>query len=193
MLELDGLEMIERLQNEGVQAKFVILSGYAEFEYAKRGIRLGVKSYLNKPIEEKELQECVNMIIKEIEAERTREIQPLSGPPLDIPKKSDVISEIKQYVTENFNKNISLADLSNRFYINLHYLSQLFKEKTGQTYLDFLTQVRIERSKELLEKSELKLYEICHMVGYSDATHFSKVFEKLAGCKPAEYRKSRRN
>lgn len=188
MLRSDGLEMIEKLNNEGIRSRFILLSGYSEFEYAKRGMHLGARFYLNKPIEEKELQACVKQLIGEIEAERgvPSAHQRESAEPQ---RKKDVISEVKQYVMEHYDENISLADLSSRFFLNLHYLSQLFKEKTGQTYLDYLTQVRIGRAKELLENSDLKVYEISHLVGYSDTTHFSKMFERLAGCKPTEYRK----
>jgi len=201
MLRQDGLAMIETLVLEGVRAKFIILSGYAEFEYARRGMKLGVKYYLNKPIEELELQDCVTSLIQEIDGEQERaskELGDSSSAPsafsLDAdslaPRRTDVITEIKQYILNNYNKSISLAELSNRFFINMHYLSQLFKERTGQTYLDYLTQVRIEHSKELLRNSDLKVYEICQMVGYSDTTHFSKVFEKNVGYKPSEYRKT---
>ena len=198
MLRRDGLEMIEMLVSEGLAAKFIILSGYSEFEYARKGMSLGVKFYLSKPIEELELQACVHKIIEDIEKSRAEKEEQHNGAAHlasaaneseDIPRKKDVITEIKRYVKENYNKNINLADLSHKFYINLHYLSQLFKEKTGQTYLDYLTQVRIERSKALLEQSDYKIYEISQMVGYSDTTHFSKLFEKAVGCKPSEYRK----
>jgi len=198
MLKRDGLEMIEMLVNKGLFSKFILLSGYSEFEYARKGMHLGVKFYLNKPIEEQELQQCVRKVIKEIEIERTKEgllrSNAATAPnrtdeDADRLKKKDVIFEIKQYVVENYDQNISLADLSNRFYLNLHYLSQLFKEKTGQTYLEYVTMVRIERSKELLADTEMKIYEICQKVGYSDTTHFSKVFEKAVGCKPSEFRR----
>ncbi|OCT12831.1 DNA-binding response regulator [Paenibacillus pectinilyticus] len=108
----------------------------------------------------------------------------------NISKKKDVIAEIKDYVSKHYAESISLAELSARFYINPYYLSQLFKQKTGDTYLTFLAQTRINKSKELLEKTDLKVYEICQMVGYSDSQHFAKVFEKLTGCKPSEYRKN---
>jgi len=191
MLRKDGLEMIEMLVSEGLDAKFIILSGYSEFEYARKGMHLGVKFYLSKPIEELELQACVHKIIVEIEKSRKEQDELHAGNhgAAGIPKKKDIVAEVKQYVMENYGENISLADLSHRFYINLHYLSQLFKEKTGQTYLDYLTQVRIGRSKALLEQSDYKIYEIGQMVGYSDTTHFSKLFEKTVGCKPSEYRK----
>nr|WP_276322123.1 helix-turn-helix domain-containing protein [Paenibacillus thalictri] len=110
-----------------------------------------------------------------------------------ITKKKDVITEIKDYVTEHYADAISLTELSTRFFINPYYLSQLFKQKTGVTYLTFLTQTRINKSKELLEKTDLKVYEICQMVGYSDPQHFARLFEKLTGCKPSEYRRNPKN
>ncbi|WP_138750771.1 response regulator transcription factor [Paenibacillus sinopodophylli] len=198
MLSMDGLEMVERLVNRGSNSKFILLTGYSEFEYARKGIYLGVKFYLNKPIEEEELQQCVRKVIKEIETEKTRtgiQVANALGENGDsgefdaVSKKKDVISEIKQYVFDNYNQNISLSELSNRFYLNLHYISRLFKEKTGQTYLEYVTMVRIERSKELLLKSDLRIYEVCQKVGYSDLKNFTKVFEKLSGCKPSEYRR----
>lgn len=107
-----------------------------------------------------------------------------------ITKKKDIIAEIKKYVTEHYNESISLAELSARFFINPYYLSQLFKQKSGDTYLNFLAQIRINKAKELLEKTDLKVYEICEKVGYSDTQYFARQFEKLTGFKPSEYRKN---
>ncbi|MGO4495046.1 helix-turn-helix domain-containing protein [Paenibacillus sp. 2RAB27] len=107
-----------------------------------------------------------------------------------IPEKKDVIAEIKDYVAAHYDESIGLAELSARFFLNPYYLSQLFKQKTGDTYLNYLTQIRINKSKELLEKTELKVYEICQMVGYVDTQYFSRLFEKITGIKPSEYRKN---
>ncbi|MCA0755782.1 response regulator [Paenibacillus sp. N4] len=107
----------------------------------------------------------------------------------NIPRKKDIIAEVKEYVSAHYNEPITLADLSARFFISPYYLSQFFKQKTGETYVSFLTQIRIGKAKELLEKTDLKVYEICQMVGYSDTQHFAKMFEKLTGCKPREYRR----
>lgn len=105
-------------------------------------------------------------------------------------KKKDMISEIKKYVTDHYDESLSLAELAARFYMNPYYLSQYFKQKTGETYLNFLTHIRISRAKEMLEQTDMKVYEICHKVGYSDAQHFARMFEKWTGFKPREYRKS---
>ncbi|MFD0678352.1 MULTISPECIES: response regulator [unclassified Paenibacillus] len=107
-----------------------------------------------------------------------------------IPKKKDIITEVKEYVSTHYNEPITLADLAARFFINPYYLSQYFKQKTGDTYVNFLTQIRIGKAKELLENTDLKVYEICQMVGYSDTQHFARLFEKLTGSKPREYRKN---
>lgn len=108
----------------------------------------------------------------------------------NVPLKKDIIVVIKDYILENYNSPISLADLSARFLINPSYLSQLFKQKTGDSYLNFLAQTRINKAKELLERTDLKVLEICQMVGYSDTVHFARLFEKVTGCKPSEYRKN---
>lgn len=107
-----------------------------------------------------------------------------------VPKKKDIIAEVKEYVTQHYRDPITLADLASRFFISPYYLSQLFKQKTGDTYINFLARVRIGKAKELLERTDLKVYEICERVGYSDTQHFARLFEKLTGFKPSEYRKN---
>jgi two-component system response regulator YesN len=105
-----------------------------------------------------------------------------------IPKKRDIIAEVKGYMAEHYGESMTLADLAGRFFINPNYLSQLFKEKTGDTYLTVLLHIRMNKAKELLEKSDLKVYEICQTVGYTDTGYFSKLFERTVGCTPTEYR-----
>ncbi|WP_168120869.1 helix-turn-helix domain-containing protein [Paenibacillus sp. HB172176] len=104
-------------------------------------------------------------------------------------KKTDVISEVKNYMEAYYDSKITLADLSAKFYLNPFYLSQLFKEKTGETYQSYLTAIRMNKARELLGETDLKVYEICRKVGYADTNHFSKVFEKMFGATPSEYRK----
>ncbi|WP_026342102.1 response regulator transcription factor [Paenibacillus fonticola] len=109
----------------------------------------------------------------------------------NVPKKKDIIAEVKEYVSQHYSDPITLAELASRFFISPYYLSQLFKQKTGDTYINFLGQVRIGKAKELLERTDLKVYEICERVGYLDTQHFARLFEKLTGQRPSEYRKSR--
>lgn len=109
----------------------------------------------------------------------------------NMPDKRDVVEEAKIYIHKNFNRELSLNEISNQFYINPYYFSQLFKKKTGETYQNYLMNLRVERAKKLLEETDLKLYEVCEMVGYSDTNHFNKIFERITGMKPAEYKRKK--
>lgn len=105
-----------------------------------------------------------------------------------VPKKKDVIVEAKEYIRKNYNQNITLNDISKKFYINPYYFSQLFKKKTGVTYQRYLMDYRVDRAKKLLGETELHIYEVCRLVGYSDVNHFNQIFERTEGMKPSEYR-----
>ena len=108
----------------------------------------------------------------------------------NMPEKNDVVEAAKKYISKNLNKNITLNDISEQFFINPYYFSQLFKKRTGQNYLNYLTESRIKRAQKLLETTDLKVYEICEMVGYANINHFNKIFERMVGLKPGEYKES---
>ena len=105
-----------------------------------------------------------------------------------MPKKNDLIDNIKEYIDAHYTENLSLPEISKHFFLNPFYLSQFFKKKSGHTYISYLTQKRIEKAKELLLEQDIKLYEVCHSVGYENIKHFSKVFEKIVGVKPSSYK-----
>lgn len=104
-------------------------------------------------------------------------------------RKTDVIEQIKEYIGERFDKEISLNEIAAEFYLNPYYLSQLFKKKTGMTYQSYVTSLRIEKAKQLLWEDQYKIYEIAELTGYNDTAYFSKIFEKNTGCRPSEYKK----
>lgn len=101
-----------------------------------------------------------------------------------------IIWEIQVYIRQHYDENISLHTLSEHFYLHPNYLSKLFKDKTGKTFIEYLTQVRMEKAKELLQNTHYKVVEICSMIGYDNPRYFSKLFKKYAGMIPAEYRKN---
>lgn len=96
-------------------------------------------------------------------------------------------------VIEHMNKNLQCRDLSIRqlaeeVYLTPTYLSALFKKTTGITIGQYLTDIRMERAKELLASPQLKLYQVAELVGYEDANYFTKLFKKKTGMLPSEYR-----
>ena len=99
-----------------------------------------------------------------------------------------IIENVKKYIHEHYSENITLNILSDIVYVNPVYLSRLFKEKTGQNFIDYLTGIRIEHAKKLLEDLTLRIYDITEMIGYESRKHFGKTFKEITGTSPKEYR-----
>ncbi|MCQ2522918.1 MAG: response regulator [Lachnospiraceae bacterium] len=104
---------------------------------------------------------------------------------------NDVIETAKKYIAENYTKNITLDDVSYNVNISSYYFSRIFKEATGQNFIDYLTELRIEKAKELLSSTQYSMKEICTMCGYSDPNYLSKSFKKKVGVTPTEYREGK--
>ena len=96
---------------------------------------------------------------------------------------------IKEYIGEHYSENITLNDIADIVFLNPAYLSAMFKKETGQTLTQYLIDVRIDKAKEMLRNPERTIGEIACMVGYQDERHFSKLFSKMTGVKPTEYRR----
>jgi two-component system response regulator YesN len=103
-------------------------------------------------------------------------------------QQSGMIQDIKKYIDEHYTENISIVSAAEHFYLNPSYLSQLFKKKTDDTFLNYVTNTRLEKAKSLLQDTDLKVYEISSQVGYKDPKYFSKIFEKKIGVKPSDYK-----
>lgn len=95
----------------------------------------------------------------------------------------------KQYIQKNYSKPISLEEVSGIAGFNPSYFSTLFKKESGNSFVDYLSEIRMNRAKELLRESSLSIASICEQVGYSDLKYFAKNFKKCTGVKPNEYRK----
>lgn len=104
--------------------------------------------------------------------------------------EEDKVHQIKQYIMDHSHEDISLETLASKVDLSPIYISKTFKEKLGVNYIDFLTECRIENTKKLLADSALSLKEITFEVGYHDPNYFSKVFKKMCGISPSDYRKS---
>lgn len=103
-------------------------------------------------------------------------------------KSNDVIKIAKDYIKDNFSKDISLDDVSRVVGISPYYFSKIFKEGCGENFIEYLTNIRIEKAKELLMESDRSMKEICMMCGYSDPNYFSRTFKKNVGITPTEYK-----
>ena len=105
-------------------------------------------------------------------------------------KYSKEVLKAIEYIRKNYsNAELSIKDIAEHVSLSPTRLSYLFKAETDHTILDFLTNYRIEKAKELLSNFDYKVYEVCEMVGYGSSQYFSQVFLKLTGVKPLDYKK----
>ena len=196
---MNGLQMLEEsIKEHGYEA--IIVSGYGEFEFAKKAIRLGVTEYLLKPVDFTELYDAIHKITEKLEANtRMRgyirqidmEKKKLGILETDISEtitfKNKYVSSMVKYIEEHYSSRLSLTDLSEEYNLSCTYLNTKFKSETGYTFNDFLNRYRMQKAVELLKSDQYKVYEIAEMVGFSEYKYFIKVFKKYIGCSPAKF------
>jgi two-component system response regulator YesN len=111
-------------------------------------------------------------------------------------KKKDrltsLIKKARMYIISNYNRSISLDDVSREIDVSSYYFSKIFKEEMGVNFIDYLTSIRIDKAKELLLHSQLSMKEICGKIGYFDPNYFSRTFKKNMGITPTEYKEGKR-
>ncbi|MBN2981124.1 MULTISPECIES: response regulator transcription factor [Cohnella] len=182
---MNGLEVAKRLHETKSKTKVVFLSGYKDFEYAKQALSYDVHDYIVKPTQFGELSRVFTSLKLELD-ESSSAGAPASGASFD----EKVIAAIKSYVEENY-PNATLEEAAARVHMNPHYVSKYFKDKTGDTFSDYLVGVKMAKAAELLMDIRYKTYEISEMVGYGYAKNFTRTFRKHFGLSPREFRSSR--
>ncbi|WP_127579598.1 helix-turn-helix domain-containing protein [Paenibacillus koleovorans] len=104
--------------------------------------------------------------------------------------RSTTMKNVRQYIADHFNNpDLSLNHLSDAFAISPKYVSQLFKEEFGDKFIDYVTNIRMEKAKQLLVRTNLPIQDVAEQVGYLHSFSFIRVFKKAAGMTPGDYRK----
>ncbi len=302
MPKIDGLELLQKINEKNLSRCVVLMSDYTDFNFAKQGLVLGAFDYLVKPVAVNELLVLLNRVMeyleeKNRESERLKKLEEkldekvatalpdadvdqlieliLSGDPraddlaarlaaffaastendpirmefllknvlsviaggvLDKKKwlygftdqnavvgtdsfRYDTIEEMKgvflekisflqnliiklecgktdndivkrmcSYVLENTISEVSLKSVSEKLFMNRTYLSEVFRQKTGIQFVEYLTMIKMERAKILLADGRLKTYEIAENLGFKDIEYFSRLFKRYTGIPPVEYR-----
>lgn len=107
-------------------------------------------------------------------------------------KESNVIIlRAKQFINKHFCENISLEVVSEHLSLSPSYFSSLFSRATGESFIDYVTNLRIDLAKELIKSAKYKVYEISEMVGYDNPHYFSRIFKKVVGVSPLDFKAQR--
>ena len=187
---MDGLTMIAGLKSEFPDLEICILTGYREFEYARRAISLGVTRFLLKPSNMGQIEEALEVMTGNLKKKN------ITAPDDDRQKGEDtassfIVKKALEYIDDNYTKKLTLIEVAEKIYVSQWHLSKLLNRYTGKNFSEILNHARIKRAKELLEDPALRIGDVAELVGFFDITHFSRVFKKQAGVSANEYRNTK--
>lgn len=181
-----GLDVMQEAKRVGLQPITIILSGYDEFKYAQEALKFGAKEYFLKPMRAADMLSCLNRLADEY----------LGSEEKDATVKNEytnpLVKEAVAYIQAHFAEEITLSDVAECLGISVGYLSTLLHQNMNCGFNDYVNQIRIDRASCYLEQNYLKNYEIAYKVGFRDEKYFSKVFKKIKGMSPKEYRMQNR-
>ena len=175
--------------------RIALITAYGEFSYAQQAIRLHVSDYILKPVEDAMLISTVRRLMEPIRQEQKLAdyftVPPLSAKaPQGSESQQTVMERVDSYLRHNYALDISLERVADIIGASPGYFSKLFKQHFGQTFLERLTQIRIQQAKKLLRTTDKSTREIGEAVGYPSITYFNAKFKKETGLPPAEYRRN---
>jgi len=169
------IEIITTIVKVGLEAgaeqeKLGILSGRFVQEVLKSDTILDLRN---------QMREVISGVIEEIAQGRKH-------------MNLQVFEEAIEYINDNFDKDITLEDVSRHVYISPYYFSHEFKKFTGMNFIEYLTKTRIKEAKKLLLTTDLSIGEISNRVGYEDPSYFGRVFKNLEGIPPSKFKVSKK-
>ncbi|PYI54323.1 response regulator transcription factor [Paenibacillus flagellatus] len=284
MPRMDGLELCRRLAEAEPDVQVVVVSGYGDFEYARKCVSYGVKEYLLKPVgtaevrdilaklaasrekkrssvylsvakldewvermelavwslqadeletllerlkrdydfahltvsrQNEALQELYALLVKKlvqrdvVPADKELKLEGIATSGESFAKLEEAVRQVfrdlkakrkgkarnpveaaKAFIDDHLAKDVSLEEVADMLGLNPSYFSQLFKQSTDETFVQYRTRRRMEKAKRLLEQPHYRITDISYEVGYADHPHFTKMFKKHTGLSPSEYRSS---
>ena len=186
----NGLDLLESIHNISPETILIVISGYEEFDYARRAIASGVLAYLVKPIDDDDLREALltakARIRKKVPVEKIPEIP--DDPPFQIGEPSRLdIKVATEYIQAHYAEPLTVSIVASHIGLTEAHFSRLFKQEVGITFLEYLTRYRIYVASCLLKRGNCRVNEAAALVGYSKPEYFSEIFKKIMGCTPKRY------
>ena len=172
----------------------LLIGGRDHFKLVRKALTYQVNDYLPSPVSPPVLLSSLHELRTKLELAPTKKTAPLT-PPIQINGKamdsSHVIRIVKAYIRDHLSDEITLKKISDMLHFNCAYLGQKFKLEEKMSFNDYMLQQRMEKAKELLLSTNLRIYEIAVGVGYKDVDWFYKKFKTCTGSSPNAYRRQK--
>ena len=182
-----GTELIRWQKKNRPKIVSIFYTCHADFSYAQEAVKLGALDYLLKPVPIPELEAVLQKAVEDVrrrrEGERLAEILK--------PQESDAetaVGTVKQYIAANLSMKIQREELAKLVYLHPDYLTKLFHKQVGMTLGEYILEKRLALAKQLLQNTDLSIWDISQRVGITDASYFIRTFKKKIGVTPQQYR-----
>lgn len=194
----DGLELLQQMRHAGWNGYAAIITGHDDFAYAQQAIRLNVFEYILKPVFPEDIAAllCRTQELLERDQAKLAELRNEIKAQLQSDDKSNQIDGILppfivqaiSYIKDHYAETLTLTQVAKTVSVNPVYLSSSFTKYCGKNFLEYITDYRIAKAKELLEFSNLQVQEVALQVGYNDVAYFSRIFRRETGATPSAFR-----
>ena len=195
---MDGITLLTKVREQFPFTKFIITSGFSDFEYAKKAITLKVSDYLLKPVDSEELKEALSKIKQEFQIAgndyeevfnaRTAAMTPTQIATL-LKDFSQIASVLRDFIIKNYSEDINLNLIADNMNYSPSYLTKIFCQVYGCTPSKYLITLRMSHAQRLLiHEPGLSVKQIGEMCGYHDQGYFSRIFKQQTDLTPSEYK-----
>lgn len=200
---MNGIQAAEIMRKEDSRCCLIFLTAYDRFDYAKKAISIRAMEYILKPYSQKEVISVVEEALRvtddwyghdikaiqtiQNEAEEQKELME-EETDLNSSRLSVMTSMVMEYIKSNFMNEISMSETARAIGYSEPYFCKMFKQQFGQSFTSYLAEYRVGEAKKMLEQPNVNVKEIGARVGYADNNYFTKVFKRLEGLNPSEYR-----
>ena len=187
MQDGSGLDAAEWINAYRPDMKVILLTGYADFEAARRAIECRVVQHMiMKPTQVSEIRHVVSEVLGEL---LLRDAHDVPGQAPAATGDDPLMRKVCEYMRAHLSRGVTLGEAARIAHFTPSYLSRIIKERTGKTFTELQVEFRMEEARRLLEQTQKKVEEIGRLVGYGDVRHFTKVFRQCAGMTPSEFRR----
>lgn len=198
---MNGIEAAQVMRKENNGCCLIFLTAYDRFDYARKAVSIRAMEYLLKPYSQKEIINVVEEAIRIVQEKNGMEVTSAKSG-LSEREDSLVVEDadfnssrltvmtamVEEYIKTHFMEDISMGEAARAIGYSEPYFCKMFKQQHGQNFTSYLTDYRINEAKKLLEKPNVIVKEVGARVGYGDSNYFTKVFKRLEGMNPSEYR-----
>ena len=175
---LNGIQLIKEIKRLNPKLNIAVFTGYGSKETAIEALRADADEFIEKPFDLNKTRQIIEKLLN-------RSDYSAQGMTYDIEGK---IKKAKEFIKRNYNKTISLKEVAEAVCLSPKYFSRIFKERTRVSFNAFRIGLRIDIAKQLIKKSGYSINQIAYTVGYQNPDSFMKMFKRITGFTPSEFR-----